>query len=96
MSEVKLLLENDGNGMFYIMDGEESLAEMRIMVKDDTITARHTEVLPKAEGTGLGKVLFDELVNYTRNNKLTLNPLCSFVATRLKKSPDEYADIWKN
>ena len=95
MNDVKLLLEEDGNGMFYIMDGEESLAEMRIVVKDNIITASHTEVLPQAEGKGFGKKLFDELVDYSRKNKLTINPLCPFVFARLKKSPEEFADVWK-
>ena len=95
MNEVKLLLEEDGNGMFYIMDGDESLAEMRIVVQGNIVTASHTEVLPKAEGKGLGKELFDQLVSYSRENGLTLNPLCPFVLARLRKSPDEYKDIWK-
>jgi predicted GNAT family acetyltransferase len=96
MNEVKLLLEDDGNGMFYIMEEGESLAEMRVKVQEKIITASHTEVLPKAEGKGLGKLLFEELVKYTREKGLTLNPLCPFVHARLKKSAAEYADIWKN
>lgn len=89
-------MENDGNGMFYITENDENLAEMRIAVRENIITASHTEVLEKAEGKGLAKKLFQELVNYTREHKLTLNPLCPFVHAQLKRNPSEYSDIWKS
>ncbi len=94
MKEVKLKMEENGHGMFYIMQEDERIAEMNISIHKPVITASHTEVSPKAEGQGLGLLLFEELIKYTREHKLKLKPLCPFVFARLKKNPGKYADIW--
>ncbi|MEJ7678873.1 MAG: hypothetical protein WKG06_13660 [Segetibacter sp.] len=52
MEDVKLKLNEKGNGTFYIMDGAEQVGEMEIGIKGKNLTAYHTEVLPKAEGKG--------------------------------------------
>lgn len=95
MSNVELKLNKDGEGQFYINDGEEQLAEMRIGIAGNNMTVYHTEVVPKVEGTGLAKKLLTEMVNYARKNTLKVIALCPFVSAQLKKHADEYGDILK-
>ena len=95
MNEVQLKLDEDGNGFFLIMDGEEKLGEMVISILGNTLTAHHTEVSPKAEGQGLAKKLLSTMVEYARRNDLKVYPLCPFVHAQFKRHPEQYADIWK-
>jgi hypothetical protein len=95
MNEVQLKFDEEGNGSFLVMDGEEKLGEMVISISGNTLTAHHTEVSSKAEGRGLAKKLLSAMVNYARSNDLKVYPLCLFVRAQFKRHPDEYADIWK-
>lgn len=95
MSNVELKLNKNGEGHFFINDDKEQLAEMSISVAGNNMTVYHTEVIPKAEGTGLAKKLLTEMVNYARKNTLKVIALCPFVSQQLKKHADEYGDILK-
>ncbi len=52
----------------------------------------HTEVDPKFGGRGLATILVEEALNATRDDGKRIVPLCSMVATVLKKHP-EFDDI---
>jgi uncharacterized protein len=92
-----ILLEPYDNGkqVFVIEDGDEKLAEMVIEVAGNIMTVYHTEVSPKAEGKGLGKVLLKEMVDYARQHHLKVIPLCVFVQAQFKRHPEQYSDIWQ-
>ncbi len=94
MANVKLFLDEEGNGRFYIMDGEEQVGEMQINISTDQLTVYHTEVLPKAEGKGLAKELLTTMVDYARTNGLKVTPLCPYVHLQFRRHPENYADIW--
>lgn len=94
MEGVQLSLDEKGKGEFYIMDGEERVAEMIISVTDKELTAYHTEVIPKAEGKGLAKQLLAAMVDYARKHQLKVIPLCPYVHAQFKRHPQEYADLW--
>jgi uncharacterized protein len=94
MSDVQLVINENGQGAFLIMDGREKIAEMVVAVDEQNVTVYHTEVSPKAEGKGLAKKLLEEMVAYARGKKLSVIPLCPFVHAQFKRHPDEYADIW--
>jgi predicted GNAT family acetyltransferase len=94
MESVQLKLDDKGHGHFYILDGNEQIAEMEISVTQDKLTVYHTEVLPKAEGKGLAKQLLVTMVDYARKNTMNVIPLCPYVHAQFKRHPDEYADIW--
>ena len=96
MDEVKLNLNKNGAGDFYIPGGKEKIAEMTINVSGNSLTVYHTEVLPEAEGKGLAKKLLNAMVDYARNNNLMVTALCPFVRAEFLRHPDEYNDIWKN
>jgi uncharacterized protein len=94
MEEVKLKLDNNGSGAFYILDGEEQVAEMSVNITDHLMKVLHTEVAPEAEGKGLAKDLLNTMADHARKNNLKVQPLCSYVAVQFRRYPEEYADIW--
>lgn len=93
--EVNLDLNENGKGHFYINENGEKIAEMEIGISANLLTAYHTEVLPKAEGRGMAKKLFNEMVRYATENKLKVKPLCSYVHAQLNRNPEAYKSIWK-
>jgi uncharacterized protein len=94
MEEVKLKLDNNGVGAFYISNGEEQIAEMSVNVTDHLMKVLHTEVAPEAEGKGLAKDLLSAMADHARKNNLKVQPLCSYVAVQFRRYPEEYTDIW--
>ena len=92
--QVELKLDKNNNGGFYIIDGEEQLAEMAIGISGKNLTVYHTGVSQKAEGKGLGKELLSAMVDYARKNGLKVIALCPFVHAQFKRHPEQYADIW--
>jgi len=95
MEDVKLFLDEEGNGRFYIMDGEEQMGEMQINISGKELTVYHTEVLPKAEGKGLAKELLNTMVDYARKNGLHVIALCPYVHLQFRRHAESYADIWE-
>lgn len=93
MEEIKLQLNEQGQGAFYITDGAEKLGEMTISISGKDLTVYHTEVAAKAEGRGLAKKMLSALVNHARQNNLKVIPLCPYVHAQFKRHPEEYADI---
>jgi predicted GNAT family acetyltransferase len=94
MENVKLELDENGRGHFYMLDGEEQIGEMEVSISGNNLTAYHTEVLPKAEGKGLAKKLLTTMVDHARKNALKVIPLCPYVHAQFKRHPEEYADVW--
>ena len=96
MEEIKLDLNENGQGAFYVsLDGEQ-LGEMAVSIADSTLTVYHTEVSPKAEGKGFAKKLLNAMVEHARNKKLKVLPLCPFVHAQFKRHPELYTDLWNN
>ena len=87
------LNENGSGKLLAVEDGIE-MGFMEIGKGENNVTAYHTEVLPAGEGKGWGKQLFKALVEYARENKLTVTPLCPFVHAQLKRGKDEFKDVW--
>jgi len=94
MEDVKLDLDKNNRGHFFILDQEEQIAEMEVSVSGNNLTVYHTEVLPKAEGKGLAKKLLFTMVDYARKNALKVTPLCPYVHAQFKRHPEEYIDVW--
>ncbi len=94
MDEVQLILNEKGEGKFYIMDGDEQIAEMVVALDKDILTVHHTEVLEKAEGKGYAKKLLAAMADHARKNSFKVIPRCTYVHAQFKRRPDDYADIW--
>ena len=95
MDEVRLKLNEDGHGAFYIMKDEEQWGEMVFSITGDILTVYHTEVSAKAEGTGMAKKLLDAMVAYCRKNSFKVVALCPYVHAAFKRHAEQYIDIWK-
>lgn len=94
MENIKLELDSKNIGQFIITAEGEKLGEMDILISGGTLTVFHTEVLPKVEGKGLAKKLFESMVNYARKNNLKVVALCPFIFAQFKRNPQQYIDIW--
>ena len=93
MDDVKLNLNEKGDGAFFIMDDLELMGEMVVNISGNDLTVYHTEVSPKAEGKGLAKKLLATMVDHARNNNLKVIPLCPYVHAQFKRHPKEYNDV---
>jgi predicted GNAT family acetyltransferase len=56
------------------------------------ITFIHTEVLPDAEGQGVGSLLARSVLDEARAQGTRVRPLCPFIAAWIRRHP-EYADL---
>lgn len=95
MEDVKLVLNNEGRGGFFIKDDNKRIGEMIISINDKELTVYHTEVAPEAEGKGLAKNMLETMVKYARDHKMKVIPLCPYVHAQFNRHKEMYADIWK-
>jgi predicted GNAT family acetyltransferase len=75
------------------LDGKYALIQYR-MRGDDTLVFTHTEVPPEFEGRGIAGKIAKVALDYAKNEGLTVEPLCPYVATYIKKHA-EYQDLVK-
>src|SRR5258706_861290 len=59
----------------------------------DRITLVHTEVLPDAEGMGVGSRLARGALDDARARGLKVTVVCPFIAAYLRRHPGEYEDL---
>lgn len=87
-------LQQTGNkGAFFIEENGKMLAEMTFSkAGDNLIIIDHTEVSDALRGTGAGKKMVAQAVEYARSNNLKILPLCPFARAVFDKTP-EYNDV---
>lgn len=93
MEEIIFKKTRNSRAGFFMMDGEEQLAEMEVGIEGNIMTVYHTEVAAQAEGKGFGKKLLAAMVEHARSNGLKVVALCPFVHGQFKRYPEQYADI---
>ncbi len=87
------LEQTESKGSFFIEEAGNRLAEMTFTKAGDSlIIIDHTEVSDALRGTGAGKKLVAEAVEYARKHKLKILPLCPFAQSVFDKTP-EFADV---
>ena len=94
MNDIKLKLDTDGRGSFFIDQAGERLAEMVISIAGSNLTVFHTEVSEKLKGQGIASKLLSTMVAYAREHQLKVIPLCPYVSAQFRRHPEEYKDIW--
>lgn len=84
-----------GNNIFYVGDNQKELLAAMTFVPsgNDKIIIDHTEVSDELRGQNVGDKLLESLVEYSRENKLKIIPLCPFAKARIEKYPEKYSDI---
>ncbi|NLJ58261.1 MAG: N-acetyltransferase [Tissierellia bacterium] len=91
----KIKMEFKEYRSFYLGEIKDCLAEIRFTHRDENIiAAESTKVSETLKGQGVGKKLVEKLVNYARNEKKKIIPVCPFVVATFEKTP-EYADVWQ-
>ena len=83
--------ENGKKGRFFINEENRLLAEMTyVHAGPSKIIIDHTEVDEKYKGNGIGKILFDHMVETVRENSQKVMPLCPFTRAMFEKNTDKW------
>lgn len=85
--------ENEHKGSFNIVENGETLGSMTYTwAGSDRIIIDHTEVSEKLKGQGAGKQMLEQAVNFAREKKISIIPLCPFAKVTFQKTP-EWQDV---
>jgi predicted GNAT family acetyltransferase len=91
-NEVQLKIEGK-KGFFYIeIEGKQEAMMTFVFAGEDKIIIDHTEVNPGNEGKGFGKKMVAKAVEYARENKIKIIPLCPFAKSVFDKVA-EFRDV---
>lgn len=94
MEEIIHEIEDQKGGFYYELNGTR-LGEMVYRVAGEgQIMILHTEVDEWLKGQGVGKKLLQRLVEYARENKIRVTPICPFARAtfiRMKEWQDVLA-----
>lgn len=92
MSEVQIRI-NDNKGAFYIeVEGKKEATMTFVFADEDKIIIDHTEVNPGNEGKGFGKKMVTKAVEFARDKRIKIVPLCTFAKSVFNKTP-EFRDV---
>ena len=84
--------DNAAEHRYEVLAEGRVLGEILYRTSGDRVVLLHTEVLPSAEGSGLGSRLVAGALDDIRARGLRVVPLCPFVAAYIRRHPD-YADL---
>jgi uncharacterized protein len=80
--------ERDAKGAFYVEQGGRRLAEMTYSRTNPTmIIVDHTDVDASLGGQGVGRKLLAALVQWARDTRTKVVPLCPFAKAQFDKDP---------
>jgi uncharacterized protein len=79
-------------GRFVIQRDGRDVAELAYTGNGQIVTLVHTEVDPIMRGTGAGKTLVDEAVQWARQEGKRVAATCPYAKSVLDKTP-EYHDV---
>ncbi|MBW0016939.1 MAG: N-acetyltransferase [Mycobacterium sp.] len=79
-------------GRYSIAVGGKTVGHADFVDRGNQRVFRHTEIDPDFGGRGLATILIEEALDATRADGRRIVPVCSMVATVLKKHP-EFDDI---
>ncbi len=86
-------IHETNKGVFSVEEKNEVLAKLEYsMAGEDKMIISHTEVNPILSGKGVGKQLVAKAVDYAREHKIKILPLCPFAKAIFDKVP-EYNDV---
>ena len=85
--------EDGGKGVFYVEQEGQRPAEMTyVMSGESLMIIDHTEVASIFKGRGVGRQLVLAGVQFAREQKFKIVPLCPFANAEFSKHP-EYSDV---
>ena len=83
----------DNRGSFFIEKDGRQVAELDFKIEDNILDAYHTGVRPELEGQGIASRLFDEMVNFARENGYKVKPTCPYIDVKFRRNPDGFSDV---
>ena len=83
----------DNRGSFFIEKDGRQVAELDFKIEDNILDAYHTGVRPELEGQGIASRLFDEMVNFARENGYKVKPSCPYIYVKFRRNPDGFSDV---
>lgn len=92
MEEIKLEINQHGDGAFYLFVENTLVAKMLVGIIDNMLNAYHTEAM--IEGKGYAKKILEAMVAYAREHHLKVIPYCPYVNAQFKRHPELFNDIW--
>ena len=89
-AKMKITQENNTKkGVFKAIENDIIAGEMTYTwAGTDKFIIDHTEVNPDFEGKGIGKKLVMQAVEYARENKLKILPLCPFAKSVFERTKE--------
>ncbi|SKB41888.1 GNAT family N-acetyltransferase [Daejeonella lutea] len=86
-------LENAHKGSFYVEENGALIAEMTYsLAGPGKMIIDHTSVSDQLRGQGVGNLLLDAAVSYSRDKSFKIIPLCPFARSVFNKMP-AYDDV---
>lgn len=84
--------EDKNEGLFYLEENKETLAEMVYKIEKGKMIIQHTEVDESLRGKNIGFQLVERGVDYAREAHLKIVPLCTFAKKVIEKNK-QFEDI---
>ncbi len=92
MIEIKQI-QSGTKGFFGAFDGNKEAGRMSYtLAGKSTIIIDHTEVNNEYRGQNIGKRILMEVINYARENKIKIIPLCPFAKSVFDRT-EEIRDV---
>lgn len=79
MNQELEIKHNQGNYTFNLFVSNKKAGEIIYEFRDTKMAITHTKIKEGYEGKGLAKLLVEFAVNYARENKLKIIPICPYV-----------------
>ncbi|MBB4118994.1 hypothetical protein GGR32_001285 [Mesonia hippocampi] len=78
--------ESNTGGIFFISQDNHVITELTYKKREPNIMViDHTQTKKDLQGKGLASYLLDHVVNYAKENKLKIDPLCPFVEIKFEE-----------
>ena len=92
-----LIEEHDTKGRFVAREGEDEMGEMTYSLANNgqLLIVDHTGVDDKYKGKGVGRELFEKLVEDVRKEGKKVIPLCPFTRSMFERNKDKW-DVLRN
>lgn len=82
-------IEEENKGRFKAIKNDKKAGEIiYTWAGQNKIIIDHTEVNPNFKGCGIAKKLLGATINFAKENKLKVIPLCSFAKDLMEKTPE--------
>jgi hypothetical protein len=84
--------QNDRRGIFFLKQGDQTIAELTYSLEDGVMTIDHTETNPEHEGQGIGSKMVEKSYVFAKANDLKIHPLCPFAEVMFDRN-EEWSDV---